>query len=587
MDTIRAERGRMTGNRRDTSSFWNIKNIFVLIWCLVVAVSVGLVTAAQIGIDSVPGVMPGVTVGGYSVSGDSYNGVLENMHDIASVMEGQTVVLTGQGGEAYPYSAKQLGATVDAEAMAKEAYGVCRTQNILENAWSYWRLKLVPYEIMAVVTLDPTKIDSTLVELEKRISVRKIDGKFIAYETEITLLEGRDGITLNKDESKAAIFAVLQKIQYQGAEEKDIVVPLSLSVTEAQKLDLDQLAAASYREPKDAVWEKNENGKLILQPHVDGVQLNVDLAKIKIEKAMGNLVVMPLTVIKPELTTEIVEATLLSDVLATYTTTMVVNPDRTHNVSLAAKKINKTVLMPGEVFSFNKVVGPRTYETGFKDAKIYVKDEIVDGVGGGICQVTSTLYMTTLMADLQTVERRNHRFTVSYIPLGYDATVAYGTIDFRFANNQDYPIEINAEVKGQKLTISLLGTIAQPDKTVELTTETYNPKTFATKKKDSPGLTPGTTKVEQRGAMGYSVDTYKTVKVGESVISSEKIHTSVYSPCDEIILVGPPVPEEPEVPVDPSVPEEPEVPVDPSDSTGQEPPYQLDPSYIIEPWLIQ
>jgi vancomycin resistance protein YoaR len=63
-------------------------------------------------------------------------------------------------------------------------------------------------------------------------------------------------------------------------------------------------------------------------------------------------------------------------------------------------------------------VGPRTYETGFKDAKIYVKDEIVDGVGGGICQVTSTLYMTTLMADLKTVERKNHRFTVAYIPLG-------------------------------------------------------------------------------------------------------------------------------------------------------------------------
>jgi vancomycin resistance protein YoaR len=303
--------------------------------------------------------------------------------------------------------------------------------------------------------------------------MKKIDGGYTASGVEVTFTEGRDGVTLHKDESKAAILSALGQIRYPGSEIQEIVVPLAVSTEKGKKLNLEQMAAALYREPKDAGWIKDENGKLALKPHVDGTKLNVDLAGIKLKRAKGNPVTMPLTVIKPEKTTESLQASLLSDVLATYTTTLAVNPDRTHNVALAAEKINGLVLMPGEVFSFNNIVGPRTYETGFKDAKIYVKDEIVDGVGGGICQVTSTLYMTTLMADLQTVQRRNHRFSVAYIPLGYDATVAYGTIDFQFANNQDYPIQIEANVKGQKLTITLLGTITQPGKTVELTTKTF------------------------------------------------------------------------------------------------------------------
>ena len=120
--------------------------------------------------------------------------------------------------------------------------------------------------------------------------------------------------------------------------------------------------------------------------------------------------------------------------------------DRTTNLRLAAEKINGTVLMPGEVFSYNTVVGKRTIDAGYKEAKIYVNGEVVDGLGGGICQVSTTLYNAILYANLEIVERRNHQFVPSYAGAGLDATVVYGSIDFQFKNTRSYPIKIQCSV---------------------------------------------------------------------------------------------------------------------------------------------
>jgi hypothetical protein len=140
----------MAVTRQATSSFWNIRNILILVWCLIAVSGVGLVTAAQIGIDSEPGVMQGVTIGGYSVSGSSYQEVAESMTRIASQMEAQPVALTGLEDRPIATARRSSGVTVDAEAMANEAYRICRTGNLLENAWDYWRLKLLHYEITPV-----------------------------------------------------------------------------------------------------------------------------------------------------------------------------------------------------------------------------------------------------------------------------------------------------------------------------------------------------------------------------------------------------------------------------------------------------
>ena len=161
-----------------------------------------------------------------------------------------------------------------------------------------------------------------------------------------------------------------------------------------------------------------------------------------------------------------------------------------------------------------------------------------DGIGGGICQATSTLYNAVLLADLDVVERRSHSFIVTYVPLGQDATAYYGGTDLRFINNTGWPIKILSWVEGNKVNCVFLGTNLTPEKTVVISTKTLSHTPYKTKYVDDPTLPVGTVKKSQYGTDGYVVETYKTVKMGDKVISQKKIHTSRYKPCDEEFLVG-------------------------------------------------
>ena len=130
---------------------------------------------------------------------------------------------------------------------------------------------------------------------------------------------------------------------------------------------------------------------------------------------------------------------------------------RTTNLKLAAGKIDGTVLLPGEVFSYNNVVGERTISAGYKDAAIYLNGQVVDGLGGGICQISTTLFNAVLFSNLEIVELYNHQFVPSYATAGRDATVVYGLTDFKFKNTRTYAIKIKAGVSNGIATISIYG----------------------------------------------------------------------------------------------------------------------------------
>ena len=131
--------------------------------------------------------------------------------------------------------------------------------------------------------------------------------------------------------------------------------------------------------------------------------------------------------------------------------------NRTTNLILASQKVNGTVLMPGEVFSFNKVVGERTIAKGYKNAAIFVNGEVEDGLAGGICQVSSTLYDAVIAANLEITERYNHSKLTSYLPGGKDATVVWGRLDFQFKNNREYPVKIEMGVQNGVVMANIYG----------------------------------------------------------------------------------------------------------------------------------
>lgn len=143
--------------------------------------------------------------------------------------------------------------------------------------------------------------------------------------------------------------------------------------------------------------------------------------------------------------------------IATYTTTATNNKSRNQNLKLCTEAINGTIVNPGQEFSFNSTTGPRSTEKGYQPATAYLNGEIVQEPGGGVCQVSSTLYNTVVFAGLKSTERHSHSYEPSYVTPGEDAAVSYGGPDFKFVNNSDYPIAIKASFSDQKVTCSIYG----------------------------------------------------------------------------------------------------------------------------------
>jgi vancomycin resistance protein YoaR len=267
---------------------------------------------------------------------------------------------------------------------------------------------------------------------------------------------------------------------------------------------------------------------------------------------------------EPEVTTEDVQAMGINGLLASYSTSFdASNINRSHNIALASKALNGSLVKPGEVFSFNGRVGPRTAKRGYREAIIIEANQFVPGLGGGVCQVSTTLYNAVLLAGLEIVERSNHSLAIAYAPLGRDAAVSYGYQDLKFRNNMDSYIYIKTHVGRGVLTMKIFGNTKQKKK-VQLQTSinsVIQPKVIT--KKDS-NLLEGKTVVENSGAKGYRVSAYRIIDGTKHLLSND-----YYRPINRVVRVGTkpaPEPDPPkgngdDEPQEPGQPQEPEEPV--------------------------
>ncbi|HBQ86976.1 MAG TPA: hypothetical protein DD811_10950, partial [Syntrophomonas sp.] len=249
--------------------------------------------------------------------------------------------------------------------------------------------------------------------------------------------------------------------------------------------------------------------------------------------------------------------------------------DRSHNLAKAAAKINTSVVLPGQIFAFNRTVGQRLVETGYRDAMVIVNGKFEPGLGGGICQVSSTLYNTCLLAGLKIVERHNHALAVSYVPLGRDATVSYGVQDFRFQNNTASPVYIRSIAGGGKLSITIYGNLDYKQK-IGVSHVVDKVINFTTVHKTDAALPPGTQKVDHKGIPGYVVRSFRTYYDDNGkAIKTEQLARDSYMPLNQTIFDGPaivqPPPAEEPPPVEPTpvpVPEPLPEEVPPGENTG-------------------
>lgn len=211
---------------------------------------------------------------------------------------------------------------------------------------------------------------------------------------------------------------------------------------------------------------------------------------------------------------------------------------RSTNISLATQSINGKVLMPGDTFSFNEVVGERTKERGYKEAGVIVNQQLDSGVGGGICQVSSTLYNALLRGNIKTTERVHHTFPSTYVEKGLDATVDWGNIDLKFKNTFDYPIYIEGFTSNKNVYFNIYSNSSLAKRSYSITTEVYSTIEPTTKYIDDPTLPVGQTEVVKQARSGYRVRAYKNIYENGKLIGREQISNDYYIPINGVIKRG-------------------------------------------------
>ena len=224
--------------------------------------------------------------------------------------------------------------------------------------------------------------------------------------------------------------------------------------------------------------------------------------------------------------------------LETFTTNTTSNPKRNTNVRLAAEALNGTIVQPGEEFSFNQVIGPRTEEKGYQAAAAYNSGEVVQEVGGGVCQISSTLYRVVFETGMEVTYRRSHTFEPNYVTPGQDATISWDMPDFRFVNTSEGAIGIRASSADQKATVSIYGIPVLDD---GVTWKLYSEKTEEGEKPEPQyvedlTLAPGTEKVKSNGTTGSTWVTYKVIYKDGVEIDRVKDHEKIYKGHAPVIL---------------------------------------------------
>lgn len=256
-----------------------------------------------------------------------------------------------------------------------------------------------------------------------------------------------------------------------------------------------------------------------------------------IKEGKISLINLPLENTEPEIKRS--DLAVIRDKLGEYTTRFNVNDgDRSYNILLATKSVTNVLVKPGQIFSLNKTIGPRLEGFGFKTAKVIINNELVPGIGGGVCQVSSTLYNAALLSDLKIIERRNHSLPSSYISLGRDATISGDYIDLKFQNITKYPIYIYGELKGGAVTFSIYGKNDNPGKAVKIVTEVISKKQPQMKIIEDNTMMKGVEVIEKKAQTGYVVKSYRVVYENGKEVKKEVLYTDTYRSSNGIKRIG-------------------------------------------------
>ena len=508
------------------------KGIVITICILVLLIILGVLSTifALLNINS-DKIISGISILGIDVSGFTQEEATEKVSEnLNSRLE--TNLVFSHNGALYNVLPSQLECSYDISKAVSEAYSCGRNGNIFKNNFDILNTLINKVDINVDFSYNNDLYESVVTQMNTNFEDGLKQSSYTIDGNNLIITSGKAGNVIISEKLKDLIVDKLTSTNYNTD-------PIEVPVEEAQPdpIDIDKIHSEIYKEAKDAYYTKNP---FAVYPSSNGLDFSISVDEAKqMVSTPSETYTIPLKTLYPDVTTNEIGTEAFPDKLATYSTSYASsNANRSTNIALAASKINGTVLMPGEEFSFNGTVGKRTAANGFKTATVYSNGQVTTDYGGGICQVSSTLYNTVLKANLEITNRINHTFTVGYVPIGLDATVSWGSPDFKFKNNRSYPIKIVATTSNKRLTISVFGLKEDVEYEVELVSYKTGTIPYSTVYTTDSSLGKGKTKVVQSGSNGATSVAYKILKLNGKEVSRTLLSKDRYSPHNQIIARG-------------------------------------------------
>lgn len=481
------------------------------------------------------GIRHGVSINGVDVSGLSEIDAAKKLDEhLKNANFSVTLDFNGTSSE---FSSADLVTEYKVNDAAKKAYKLGRSKNFVSAFFKTLSLKHHGENIFAEPELNTPMLTEYFDNISHSVENPIVENSYVISENKLKLQNGRRGSAADAESASVE----LKNIINSGKNGK-------ITVTEIEKdpepFDVNKIYDDIAHAAENA-GIREENGKKYITEAKNGYDFNKGDLKRLIAENKDNTepYFLELEVLKPEITSVNTSA-FFKETLSTYTSKITdSNASRLNNVRLAAEKINGVILNPDEEFRYLSHIEPITVANGYKIANVYNNGKVEQDVGGGVCQVSSALYSAVLFADLEVTRRYNHSLVVHYVPLGQDATVSSGELDFRFRNNTAEPVKITTGFTYSGITVSILGKNPNPGVKIEIENITAATNNYETIVTEDASLKPGQTVTDSVGKTGYVIETYKHYYKDGKCIKTDYVGKSRYKTVNCVQRRGPAVAE--------------------------------------------
>ena len=393
----------------------------------------------------------------------------------------------------------EIDLTYDIDSAINYAYQYGKSKNIFQDNYKVFNAIVSGINIVPTFHINEEKLLNKLNSISSELPNAIKESSYSVENNKLIINKGSEGVAINN-------LQTINNIKQNLINIINISEPIKLLTQNKSpnEINLNTIHKKVYKEAKDASYSLDPYA---IYPSENGLDFDFSIEEANnLLQTAENTIELPLKTLTPNITTNMLGIEAFPDLLSEFTTYYATyERNRSTNIQLSTGSINGLVLMPGDVFSYNEVVGERTRAAGYKTAGVYENGKVVQGIGGGICQTSTTLFNAALFANLEIVEHANHMFIPSYSSAGRDATVSYGTLDFKFKNTRNYAIKIVCYAQNGVVNFKLYG-YKEPTE--------YDVNVYAN--------------VTSRTSTHIKSSTYRTLSLNGQVVKTENIANSTY-----------------------------------------------------------